>query len=646
MLQLFDKNNRKIALLNKCKNICIESVLESGDKTLSFLYPSDDIFNNKIEEETYIRTRYDEFVVKTKAKVNEMDSYVCKLNVENLTGNFFDRFDSKEQPLLNALNLAVVGTGWIINIDNYTKNIKRTIRKVATNSWNILKDVKKVYGVDIRYDTLNKVIYIYDSLGSDRGIYFIDSLNLKALQVQSNSYDFYTRIVPQGKNGLTIESVNGGVGYLENKKYSSKTLTYFWKDERYTNPQSLKEDALRKLNSMCIPYKSYIALISNLAKINEEYKDILDYELGDTVTLISRQKNVKEKQRIVKIKEYPQDHSKDTVELANKSLNLDTEKLKVDEIGETIDNVTTDNGTLKGSTIDGITTKQIEDFEANVIKVTNLKAVYAEIETLKVGKADIQNLNAVTARIGTLESTKANITDLTSTNIKVANLEANKATITDLNATSGKISVLESKAASIDNLLAGNLTANNFKANSIVAGSGIIADGAIGDAQISSLNANKMRAGTLDTSLVTVCGPQGRLKILGNKLQIVDDVNNKLFERIMLGINENNRASLTLRGVDGQTVLLTEEGLTKAGITDGFNKADDNSLNASKFDKNSIVRQVNGATESIKGTKVTVGDRSLDVELSTQKNTITNNSKELSSQRATIQALDNAIKLK
>ncbi|MGU8999299.1 hypothetical protein ACV3ZD_15805, partial [Clostridium perfringens] len=290
--------------------------------------------------------------------------------------------------------------------------------------------------------------------------------------------------------------------------------------------------------------------------------------------------------------------------------------------------ITTDNGTVDGSTIDSITTKQIENFEANVIKVAKLKAILAEIENLHVNKADIQNLNAVIARIGTLEATKASITELNAIHAIIQQIKAGKADIADLNAAVAKVGILENKTAVLENTLAGNLTAENFKANSIVAGSGIIANGAIGDAEISSLSGNKLRFGTIDTGLVTVSGPNGRLKILGNKLQIFDDVNNKLFERIMLGINDKNRACLTLRATDGQTVLLTEEGLTKAGITDGFGKADDNSLSALKLDKNSIVRQVNGATETIAGTRIQVGDRTLDVELSTQKNTITEHSKE------------------
>ncbi|EHK2440938.1 phage tail protein [Clostridium perfringens] len=649
ILQLFDKEKNKIAGLVGYENLCIESVLDTGDKTLSFYYS---LFSNNyedIEEETYIRTKTDEYVVKAKSGASNDNKtlFTCKLNVEELEGTIFDRFESVEQNLVDALNLAIVGTGWRLNSDSCNNRKKRTIRMTNCSSWTITQKAKKVYDIELKFDTLNKVIMLFDKIGEDRGVYFTDSLNLRALQVQGNSYGFYTRIIPIGKNGLTIASVNSGKIYLENKQYSDKTLTYYWKDERYVKPESLKEDALEKLNIMSKPFKSYIASTINLAEMNEKYKSILDYNLGDYIYLVSKKSKVKDKHRIVKTKEYPQDHSKDTVELANKALDLSEEKLLVDEMDITLDNVTTDNGTLNGSTIDSIQVKQIEDFKANVIEVVNLKAINASIDNLHVIKADIQDLNAVKARIGTLEATKANITQLTAVSAEIQQLNAIKANITDLNAASAKINVLESKTASIDNLLAGNLTANNFKANSITAGSGIIADGAIGDAQISSLNANKMIAGTLDTSLVTIAGPNGRLRLQGNKLQIMDNKDGKLYERIVLGVDSNNNSSLVLRGADGKTILLNQDGLTKAGITDGFNKIDDNSIDASLiFDKNSMVRIVNGSTETIKGTKVQIGDRTLDVELSTQKNTITEHGKELSSQKATIQALDSAIKLK
>lgn len=644
MLKLKDKNKKLIAGLINYKDLCIESALSTGDKKLSFSLPKEDKFYDFIEEECYIETKEAEFVIKARDVGVDYTRFDCVLNLEELEANIFDRFESVEQTITASLNLAIVGTGWTVK-DNTLKK-KRTVRCTNKNALEIVQEIKKTYRVDIVFNTLSKQIEVYEHLGEDKGTYFIDSLNLTALQVQSDSYKFATRIIAEGKDGLSFSDINNGKNYVENYQYSRKIKTIYWKDERYTIKESLLEDARAKLEEISKPYTSYNASILNLAELNPKYKSILDYSLGDTITLLSKNNKIKDKQRIVKTIEWPQDHTKDTVELANATLKFEDIQQENQETTDTVNNITTDNGTVDGSTIDGIKVKQIEDFKANVVEVVNLKAINASIDNLHANKADIQDLHAVTAKIGTLEATKANITQLNAVNAEISKLNSIKANIVDLNSATAKIGVLESKTASIDNLLAGNLTANNFKANSIVAGSAIIAENAIGSSQISSLTANKITTGTIDTSLVTVAGPNGRLKILGNRLQIFDDVNNRLFERIMLGINDKNRACLTLRATDGQTVLLTEEGLTKAGITDGFGKADDNSLSALKLDKNSIVRQVNGATETIAGTRIQVGDRTLDIELSTQKNTITEHSKELSSQKATIQALDNAIKLK
>ncbi|MDU7714633.1 MAG: phage tail spike protein [Clostridium butyricum] len=653
LLQLYDKNKKKIAALTEYENLCIESILESGDKTLSFYYSLFYKFYDEIEEETYIRTKTDEYVVKAKGGDSNDNKtlFTCKLNVEELEGTIFDRFESVEQNLVDALNLAIVGTGWRLNSDNCNNRKKRTIRMTNCSSWTIIQKAKKLYDIEFKFDTLNKIIMLFDKIGDDRGIYFIDSLNLRALQVQGNSYGFYTRIIPTGKGGLTIASVNGGKTYLENKQYSNKTLTYYWKDERYTKPESLKEDALEKLNIMSKPFKSYIASTINLAKMNGKYKDILDYNLGDYIYLISNKNKVKDKHRIVKTKEYPQDHSKDTVELANKALDLSEEKLLVDEMSNTLENITTDNGTVDGSTIDSITTKQIEDFEANVIKVAKLKAILAEIENLHVNKADIQNLNAVIARIGTLEVTKASITELNAIHAIIQQIKAGKADITDLNAAVAKVGILENKTAVLENALAGNLTADNFKTNAITAGSAVIADGAIGSSQISSLSVNKLEAGDITTSKHRIVSADGTIEIVGNQILI----NRNNVNRVILGEyrkqDNTTEYGLLIRGKDGKTIMLDSDGVHNAGITNGAidnNKVADNAnISGNKLDINSVIREVNNnGTETIKGTKVTVGDRTLDVELSTQNNTITEHSKELSSQKASLTALDNALKFK
>ena len=132
-------------------------------------------------------------------------------------------------------------------------------------------------------------------------------------------------------------------------------------------------------------------------------------------------------------------------------------------------------------------------------------------------------------------------------------------------------------------------------------------------------------------------------------------INRNNINRVILGeyrkLDNTTEYGLLIRGKDGRTVMFDSDGVHNAGITDGAidnNKVADNAnISGNKLDINSVIREVNAnGTETIKGTKVTVGDRTLDVELSTQKNTITEHGKELSSQKATIQALDNAIKLK
>ena len=115
-------------------------------------------------------------------------------------------------------------------------------------------------------------------------------------------------MIAKGKDDLKVT--------VENYQYSNKVKTCIWKDERYTDVNSLREDAISKLNELSKPYRAYKADVIDLAKLNDKYKDILDYSLGDTITLISKDNGIKEKQRIVKITEYPDEPERNTVEIA------------------------------------------------------------------------------------------------------------------------------------------------------------------------------------------------------------------------------------------------------------------------------------------------------------------------------------------
>ena len=301
----------------------------------------------------------------------------------------------------------------------------------------------------------------------------------------------------------------------------------------------------------------------------------------------------------------------------------------------------------KGSVAQSMERYSIE--QANIKKalidkasINDLTAVDAKIQRLYT-----EDLTAIRADIVTLNSQKANIIELNSVRADLQQAIIGKANITDLNAAVGKLNVLESKTASIENALNKNLTAENIATGAITASSGIIAEGAIGDAEISSLSVNKLKAGDITTSKHRIVSADGTIEIVGNQILI----NRNNVNRVILGEYRKTDGTtdygLLIRGKDGKTIMLDSDGVHNAGITNGAidnNKVADNAnISGNKLDINSVIREVNNnGTETIKGTKVTVGDRTLDVELSTQNNTITEHSKELSSQKASLTALDNA----
>lgn len=314
-MQIFNDKKQRVGILKGFKDRKIVKTLDSGDKELTFKYPSDGKQVDLLKEEYYIRTKEDEYVIRKRKTGTQFNEYTAQLNVEELESAVFPYgFESKEQTIRACLEFAFEGTGWKVGTCQITK--KRTINKdEETNAWKVLQDCLSTYRVECKINSLTKTIDIYEQIGADRGRYFIEGLNLKKLTVTSDTYDFYTRLIPLGKDGIGIEWL--GKPYLENYQYSSKIKTYVWSDERYTNTTSLIEDGIAKLEEMSKPYVAYKADVIDFARQSKKYSSVFDFDIGDTVWMISKSTKTKEKQRIVKLTEYPEAPRSNTVELSN-----------------------------------------------------------------------------------------------------------------------------------------------------------------------------------------------------------------------------------------------------------------------------------------------------------------------------------------
>lgn len=387
-MQIYDDRKKRIGTLTGFKGRAITKTLDSGDKELSFEYPANGAMVDLLKEEYYIRTKEDEFVLKAVEAGEQCNKYTATLNVEELEGQSFPYgFASQEQTIKACLTFAFEGTGWTVGTCTVTKRRMIDIEE-ATTAWGVLQSCLSTYRCECEIDTLQKRINIYAQIGRDRGCYFVEGLNLRKLTATSDTYEFYTRIIPIGKDGITIEWLHGKE-YLENYQYSSKVKTYTWKDERYTNTTSLMEDAQAKLEELSKPYKVYAADVVDLAKANPEYKNILDFGIGDTVMMVSKHPRMREKQRIVKIVEYPETPEKNTVELSNTTKTFaevqktETELAKTEAIS--IANSTTKKVLQDYSTTEEVETKITASQESIEIGVKETLKSYVTTKTYEAG---------------------------------------------------------------------------------------------------------------------------------------------------------------------------------------------------------------------------------------------------------------------
>lgn len=197
---------------------------------------------------------------------------------------------------------------------------KRTITADHKMSSEVIDEVIKKYKVEVRYDNKNKKLYVGYEISENNGVGFAENLNLVEKDIKTESFEFATRIIPEGMNGLMINQVNEGKDYLEDKSYSHKTITYYWKDERYTNIQNLKDAAQKKLDLLSKPYKTIEIKVQDLSKALET--EFLDFKLGDYVYLLDNDNKVQEFYRILRLKRYENQPLDTEITLNNKPIDI------------------------------------------------------------------------------------------------------------------------------------------------------------------------------------------------------------------------------------------------------------------------------------------------------------------------------------
>lgn len=636
MFKIFNRKKNQVDLLENPISPVIVNEL-GGIGELTFSVPST---YKHLELEGYIQVENDhEYVIKEIVTHGTNRDVVCMLNIEEILGMAWSKFISRDNTLMKCAELVLNGTGWRA-IDKSSCKVKRNLYGTVTNSYNLLQMMCTVYNVEFIFDTYNKTVTFVDKVGKDAGVYFINDINLKQLNVDTHTHKYITRVIPIGKDGLTIESVNNGKNYLENKSYSDKNIYGIWQSDKHDDPSALKADAKRFLDEMAVPYETYEVVVDDLYAL-KGYAEF-QYGLGDIVTIIDGDTETRIQQRIIQRTYNLLEPDKDTIHIANKDATFEDYYKRLQTIADMTQSVIGSDGSINGGSIsDGtISGDKIENNSINSDHISSGSITSTHIKAEQI-LADHIMANQITTNHLVAESITSD--HIQANSIDTKHLKAN--TITSDH--------IQSNTINSNHISANTITSGHIQSGAITAGSGIIAEGAIGNAQISKIDAGKIDAGTIDTSKVTIQGANGHLRLKGNRMQVFQGVGNQAKERVSVGdVNGDGTVyGLRVRGADGQTVLLDENGVTSEGITNGSITNDkineDANIDGAKLNINSVITKINtDGTEVIQGTKVEVDGTNLGVKLSEITDKQTSDGEKITQAQAQITANQNAIKLK
>lgn len=347
-----------------------------------------------LELEGYIQNEFGKFVIKeiSNREDNQISVY-CEADIGGLKSVMFKNYNQNLtlQKHMEKI-LTTTAPNWkCVNHTQKKWTQAKTLTEDATKTgFEIIQSLISVdcYNVEILYDAANTTIHLYDvgAMGTNRGTYFFEDVNLLNFEIESNSSDFATRIYPYGKDGLTISgakrkadgsssTTNYGKEYIDNNSYSTKRIDYIWSDDRYTSANTLFDDAFERLKQISKPVTTYKMTVADLYRVDNTNGNIFQFDLGDTVMISAKGQELK--QRVVKIYHNLDNPEATEVELSSAIKNLavsDANRSKqIVDINATLgtnkdvlDNLT---GNIQGieDVVDAVD-KKVEDLE---IKVEN-----------------------------------------------------------------------------------------------------------------------------------------------------------------------------------------------------------------------------------------------------------------------------------
>lgn len=297
--------------------------VEDGRDELHFTIRLSDPAYKKIQEESrIIETTEDQtYVVKTIDAGGRTADIGCQLDLDAWQADI--RIPYKiTAATANGIVRAVCPGGWTVIGAEADKKV-RAMEMAGPTPLDIVLEMEDLFGYPVRFDNDCRIAtIILPQKATQTTAYVVDSVNLRKTEFKGKSTDLYTRLYPIGKDGLRIYSVNGGKNYVQNTSYTKQIISKAWIDERYTDAQSLMEDAQAKVDAASQPVRSWELDVADLHSLDPQRWSTLKMSIFDRILLIDPHR---EQRHLVQIREqriYPHRPERNKIYVSTVARNL------------------------------------------------------------------------------------------------------------------------------------------------------------------------------------------------------------------------------------------------------------------------------------------------------------------------------------
>ena len=637
------------------------SYLETGAETYQFSTLANTKESQHLIVGNHIAFQYeDEYKLFTITEIEEthdenfIKTVYCEMAGLKLINKVIRPIEFKSTNLRKFLEEILSDTDWNIGlIDIGLNNVCDIEVKDYTNAYSLLQThIRESYNGEIHFTVkfegskATKYINVYSNRGQFDGFRFSYDSNLTSITRTINFDDLATALIGVGNNGLTFKEIETEDKPLNQDFITDETAYLLWNDngshilgyEKFDtdSPQELLKLTREKLKERCQPKIKYEL---NPELLGETVK------IGDTVYVIDNEFNppIHLSARINQLSISLTDKSNNSCVLSNFTEITSNITEEMRQIASQLEGYVDGQFPIGGD--------KIQDGAINGDKLTNgqiIQGTHIFANSITADHIQAETIDTEHLKADSIDAEKIQANSITSNHIQSNTIETEH-----LKANIIQSEHIQSNTIDANHIISNSINSGHIQTGSITAGSGIIADGAIGNAQISKIDAGKIEAGTIDTSKVTIQGANGHLRLKGNRMQVFQGVGNQAKERVSVGdVNGDGTVyGLRVRGADGQTILLDENGVKSEGITDGAITNDkiseDANIDGAKLNINSVINRINtDGTEVIQGTKIEVDGTNLGVKLSEITNKQTSDGERITQAQAQITANQNAIKLK